>query len=492
MQNRFAALESVEFDNIQQRYDHLVESIEESAKEVLGVKKGPKAPNWVSENTLQLREHRDNAKKAYLKRRSQDKYKTWKDLCDQVDVSYQADHESQLDNKAKELDTASKQGKLKRVWEIVNDLSGKTARKIISVKLLDGSNPKSPTDELNDWAKYFESVLNNNFFIPDQESLPKPASKDLESIEINNFSRIEIDIAIDHLRDNKATGLDNVISAEALKHGEESLRAQIHEICNQVYESNMAPSQWKSSILVPVPKKGNLQLMTNYRGISLMSILAKVYNTVLLNRIRPTIDKLLRPNQAGFRQGRSCAQQIHILRRLFEGAKSRNIPLYVTFIDFKKAFDSINRVMMFAILRHYGIPEKIVNAIKTLYDESSTRVFVKGQISKEFKVSAGVLQGDVLAPFLFIIVNARDSKLIGPFEPIRRYALYEPSPGLSISKKKSISTKEILYTKYIANMLIPDKKLAKEIKYTATEIESAAQNRIQWKMRVNACKAAGD
>ena len=74
------------------------------------------------------------------------------------------------------------------------------------------------------------------------------------------------------------------------------------------------------------------------------------------------------------------------------------------FIDFKKAFDSINRVMMFAISRHYGIPEKIVNAIKKLYYDSSTRVFVKGPISKVFKVSTGVLQGDVFVPFLFIIV----------------------------------------------------------------------------------------
>ena len=60
--------------------------------------------------------------------------------------------------------------------------------------------------------------------------------------------------------------------------------------------------------------------------------------------------------------------------------------------------------------------------------------------------------------------STRDSKPIGSIEPIRRYAIYEPSPGLSISKKKAISTKKILYMKYIAKMLISDKKLAKEIK----------------------------
>ncbi len=87
-----------------------------------------------------------------------------------------------------------------------------------------------------------------------------------------------------------------------------------------------------------------------------------------------------------------------------DGEKSKIIPLFVTFIDFKKAFDSIYRDMMFAILRHYGIPEKIVTEIRVLYDESTCQVFLKGQLSGPFDITTGVLQGDVLAPFLFIIV----------------------------------------------------------------------------------------
>ena len=77
--------------------------------------------------------------------------------------------------------------------------------------------------------------------------------------------------------------------------------------------------------------------------------------------------------------------------------------------------------------------------------------------------------------------NPKDPKHIGTTEPIRMYALYQPSPGLSISKKKSIKIKEILYTKYIANMLIPDKKSAKEKKNTANEIEIAAQDHAPYK-----------
>ena len=76
----------------------------------------------------------------------------------------------------------------------------------------------------------------------------------------------------------------------------------------------------------------------------------------------------------------------------------------MTFTDFKKAFDSINRDTMWKILRCYGIPEKIVNIIKCLYEGSTSAVRVDGSLSKEFLITTGVLQGDTLAPFLFIIV----------------------------------------------------------------------------------------
>ena len=92
----------------------------------------------------------------------------------------------------------------------------------------------------------------------------------------------------------------------------------IHGFCSEVYSSLTPPKQWTTSVIIPLPKKGDLSLMTNYRGISLLSIAAKVYNKILFNRIRDYVDPILRKNQAGFRPGRSCAQQIHILRRIME------------------------------------------------------------------------------------------------------------------------------------------------------------------------------
>ena len=233
--------------------------------------------------------------------------------------------------------------------------------------------------------------------------LPLPASNDLP-ICTEPPTREETAEAIAAMKTNRAAGLDCAITAEALQGGDDQMIDTIHALCSEVYANMSPPKHWVSNVIIPLPKKGDLSQMTNYRGITLMSTAAKVYNKILLNRIRPHLDPLLRKNQAGFRLGRSCAHQIHILRRIMEGFREHQLPLIATFVDFKKAFDSINRSVMFSVLLHYGIPETLVNAIQVLYTNSSSSVMVDGSISKPFSVTTGVLQGDVLAPFLFIIL----------------------------------------------------------------------------------------
>ena len=110
-----------------------------------------------------------------------------------------------------------------------------------------------------------------------------------------------------------------------------------------------SPSQWSVLNIVPIPKSGDLSEGGNYRGISLSSIVAKTYNKMILNRIRPALDKHLRTNQNGFRTGRTTVSQILALRRLIEGVNEYNLPAVLTFIDFKKAFDTIHRGKMLKI-----------------------------------------------------------------------------------------------------------------------------------------------
>lgn len=123
-----------------------------------------------------------------------------------------------------------------------------------------------------------------------------------------------------------------------------------------------------------------------------------------MNRLRHAIDPHLRENQNGFREGRTTISQILALRRLIEEVEKDNLTAVLCFIDFKKAFDSIHRRTMVKFLEAYGVPPNLLRAIATMYAGTRAKVVTPDGDSEEFVIQAGVMQGDTLAPFLFIIV----------------------------------------------------------------------------------------
>ena len=124
---------------------------------------------------------------------------------------------------------------------------------------------------------------------------------------------------------------------------------------------------------------------------------------MILNRIQPTVDKLLRNNQNGFRPVRGTIAYILQIRRLIEGIKTNNIQYIITFVDFKKAFDGIDIAVLFKILKIYGTPEILIISIQSLTSNSKAQIITPDVITETFFIQNGVLQGDNLAPFLFII-----------------------------------------------------------------------------------------
>ena len=403
LSNRFQVLTMLDDTiDITERYESFATTVKEVAEEVLGKQKRQGLPSWVSQETVCLKTERDEVKKKYTVSKSPQSRERWRKLNASLNDSYKADEAAWLNNQMEELRLADETGNYTTTWKIIHSLSGKNDKRNVKVRKRDGNPPESDQDLLEEWKEYFSSLLNNNSGSTPSE-IPPPADEDLP-ICIDPPTREETAKAIAAMKVNKAAALDCAITAEALQGGGDQMVDIIWAFCSEVFTTLSPPRQWITNVIIPLPKKGNISLMTNYRGISLMSIAAKVYNKILLNRIRPHVDPLLRKNQAGFRPGRSCAQQIHILRRIMEGFQEYQLPLTVTFVDFKKAFDSINRSMMFSVLRNYGIPQALVNAIEVLYTNSSSAVMVDGGISKTFDVTTGVLQGDVLAPFIFIIL----------------------------------------------------------------------------------------
>ena len=125
---------------------------------------------------------------------------------------------------------------------------------------------------------------------------------------------------------------------------------------------------------------------------------------MILNRLQPKMDNFLRNNQYGFRPGRSTTTHILALRRLIEEVKAHNKKAIILYVDFRKAFDSIHRGKMLKILKAYDVPPNILNAISLLYEDTKAKIITPDGDTDFFQIASGILQGDTLAPYLFVIV----------------------------------------------------------------------------------------
>nr|KAG5708190.1 hypothetical protein BaRGS_021124 [Batillaria attramentaria] len=177
------------------------------------------------------------------------------------------------------------------------------------------------------------------------------------------------------LRNGKAAGPDE-IPAEAIKADTETAVNMLHSLFSKIWEKEEVPAQWKEGIIIKLPKKGDLRDCSNYRGIMLLSVPGKIAS----------------------------------LRIIVEQSLEWNSPLYINFIDYEKAFDSVDREALWKLLRHYGVPGKIISLIRCTYQDMSCRIAHAGQSSESFEVKTGVRQGCLLSPFLFPLVIDRIMK----------------------------------------------------------------------------------
>ena len=155
--------------------------------------------------------------------------------------------------------------------------------------------------------------------------------------------------------------------------------------------------------ILPFPKKFDLGLANNYRGTTLTSIAAKIYNALLRNRIELKIDNILRKNQNDFLRNRSLTLQILTIHRILEGVRVKNLQTTLLYVDFTKAFSSIHRGKTEQTILTYGLPKETIAAIRILYRNTKVKVRSSDGDTEYFDIVAGVLQGDTLAPYLFII-----------------------------------------------------------------------------------------
>ena len=180
-----------------------------------------------------------------------------------------------------------------------------------------------------------------------------------------------------------------------------------NKICNKIWKAGEWPTTWTQSLVITLPKKGNLQLCQNYRTISLINHPSKVMLKIILNRLQPQAEEIIAEEQAGFRAGRSTTEQIFNLWILGKKYLQHQQNLYHVFIDFKKAFDRVWHDAVWATMRKYNINASIIRAIENLYDKAQSAVLFNGSTGEWFRTTVGVRQRCLLSPTLFNIFLKR-------------------------------------------------------------------------------------
>ena len=221
-------------------------------------------------------------------------------------------------------------------WTVVNELTG---RKDKPSPIIKGGSQEA---RKKNWVDHFKDLLGKPS--PVVGELPRIKISPTLPISTEPFSLDEINLVIKSIANKKSPGLDNIPS---IIWKDPNLTSLLLSICNENMVTLSPPSSWLKAGIIPIPKKGDLSAPKNYRGISLMPIAAKIFNKLILNRLVPYVDPLLPINQNGFRRGRSTLAQILALRRIVEEIRNSNREMALVFVDFKKAFDSINRDVLF-------------------------------------------------------------------------------------------------------------------------------------------------
>ena len=275
------------------------------------------------------------------------------------------------------------------------------------MKKPDGSLTSSIDETLQSWTDHFDRLFNPPSVGPDLDQM-NHSENCTHTDKILNIpiTTEEIHSALTQLDESKTPGSDKICPS-ILK--DEKIMQYLQILFQKCFNSGTVPKAWLHSTITPIFKgSGSRHDHNNYRGITVQSCVAKAFCKILNNRIDKYLlaNNILHDEQNGFRKKRSCQDHISSLYFLIENRKLANLDTYACFVDFKKAFDSVPRELLWRKLIKIGIRGELLKSLKALYTNLYSSVKVNDRLSPAFKVGRGVKQGCTLSPILFnIFIN---------------------------------------------------------------------------------------
>ena len=272
------------------------------------------------------------------------------------------------------------------------------------------SQPKPKGLSANDFDNYFKSINNpeDPFFQADEDVLyfnERFLNSEIQIMfdELNcTITSDEIKKAIKQLKNGRSGGPDKFLN-EFFIHGNSELLTYLHSLFNKILDLEYFPESWSEGLIVPLHKKGPLDNVNNFRGITLLSTLGKLFTRILNNRLTDWADEyaVYIEAQAGFRAAMSTIDNIFVLHGIINHLINKGEKLFCAFVDFTKAFDYVVHDIIWYKLIRLGVRGKILNVIRSMYSHVKSKVKVNNDISNGFECHLGVRQGECLSPFLF-------------------------------------------------------------------------------------------
>lgn len=311
----------------------------------------------------------------------------------------------------------------------------KTITELKTDNSLPTSNGISNSISVDAWIKHFSNLnkecKNDSSLDADIGNLENTEN----NVELNKeITSDEITKAIRQLKKKKSPGKDKILN-EMIIYGQTVLNKPIKKLFNIILNTGKFPDIWRSSIIKPIYKSGDKNNPSNYRGIALSSCLSKLFTSVINNRLHIYVEQnnILNPCQAGFRPGYRTTDNMFILKTIIDKyinnknntnqANQTNGKLnkvFVGFVDFRKAFDSIWRKGLYYKLLKNKINGKIYNVIKNMYNDVKYSIKLNNGLTNDFKSLRGVRQGCNISPMLFnLFMNDLPSELDESCKPVK-------------------------------------------------------------------------
>ena len=261
------------------------------------------------------------------------------------------------------------------------------------------------------WVRFFRSLLDSEIDMLDRDipnGLPQHPVANALGIQPTEE---EIATVMKAMAKAKAVGPDS-LPAELLKLGlqqDRTILLELHRLITFTWREGKVPQQWKYAVITVLHKKGDKPECGNYRGISLVSHAGKVLLKVVARRLSAYCEAkgLLPEEQCGFRPDRSTTEMMFVVRRLQEVGRKAGVSLFMCNIDLQKAYDTIDRSLLWQVLTCIGVPPQVIAVTRQFHD--GMRAYVRpddGVRSDWFEVEQGLRQGGVSSPLLFNIFFA--------------------------------------------------------------------------------------